>query len=590
MRDDPAANSGADRRGHQREVILLETFLVTGHYAMQPRSHSDPAAKPASAFAMVASVRRCHARHGITMARAPRLALVLKGLLRLYTLAHGPESLQPRRKEPLTNEHTRAILGIPTGTVIDNVVVDWKDPVFIAFAALLTTLRHAGARKADLIPPAMDTFSAPLPAVLEIIGQLPELFVQHADADIGRLSAGGGFPSRNNLRWLIDGEHILLPTHAQLRSLKPKDCAIWVPGGSKADPQGLEFGTKPVYLPYQNDPINAAKRLADLELAMPVVSRPREPMFPIDCDGGSLHHQLADKLFRALAVFALGATVAKTLSLHAGRIWLACAFMAKKHRGPVIQAFCRWKSPESVLIYARANPHDYAATLESVLDADTSAITPHDMSQLPQLDHDDKFAQLAADVDNADNAGARAVPAAATDIAQTEPARAAPVATSVGNIQTTAGREMRTSARAMLGNPGAAPAPVAVTRLRGPLNARSTLAAKRKHHATSSDNGDAPIEPSSRAAPAAKAFVDSYGTAGMAPIDHTHVGTPIDASAGIGQIMATDLFTASGEVKWFRCKLAKHKKAWPSVRFDSGKLGAVSWSRLRTLSQQPAAR
>jgi hypothetical protein len=70
----------------------------------------------------------------------------------------------------------------------------------------------------------------------------------------------------------------------------------------------------------------------------------------------------------------------------------------------------------------------------------------------------------------------------------------------------------------------------------------------------------------------------------MTPIDDVRVGAPIESSAGIGQIMATDLFTASGNVKWFRCKLAKHKKAWPSVRFDSGKLGAVSWSRLRTLS------
>jgi hypothetical protein len=149
-----------------------------------------------------------------------------------------------------------------------------------------------------------------------------------------------------------------------------------------------------------------------------------------------------------------------------------------------------------------------------VLDAEKSAITPQDMSQLPQLDHDKCNARASG----------------------------------------------RNSARR-------------------PSSARSASAipaAKRKHHATSSDNGDAPIEPPPRAAAAINTFVDSNGTARMTPIDDARVGAPIESSAGIGQIMATDLFTASGDVKWFRCKLAKHKKAWPSVRFDSDKLGAVS--------------
>jgi hypothetical protein len=327
-------------------VILLKTFLVAGHYAMQPRSHSDPAAKPASAFAMVASVRRCHARHGITMVRAPRLALVLKGLLRLYTLAHGPESLQPRRKEPLTNDHTRAILGIPAGTVIDGLVVDWNDPVFIAFAALLTTLRNAGAQKVTSSRRRWTRF----PHHFRRCSRSSDSF-QSSSSNTPTLTSGGCQRAAGSRHDTTCAGVLTVCTsfyrHRRNCALSNPTTALWDPGGSKADPQCLEFGTKPVYLlPYQNNPINAAKRLADLELAMPVASRPREPMFPIDSDGASLHHQLAYKLFRALAVFVLGTTVAKTLSLHAGRIWLACAFMAKKHRGPVIQAFCRWKSPE----------------------------------------------------------------------------------------------------------------------------------------------------------------------------------------------------------------------------------------------------
>ena len=149
-------------------MFILESFLITKHYTMIPRSRSDPAAKPASAMAVVASVRRCHERRGIVMARSPQLTYVLKGLLRLYVLAHGPESLMPQRKEPLTNEHTRAILSVRDGTVIEGLVVNWSSPVFVAFAALLTTLRHAGARKSDLIPPHDDNFAAVAPEVLEL--------------------------------------------------------------------------------------------------------------------------------------------------------------------------------------------------------------------------------------------------------------------------------------------------------------------------------------------------------------------------------------------------------------------------------------
>ena len=57
-RHDARAKSGADRDGHEREVFLLNVFLK---YSMKPRSAKDQAARPASAFACVAGVERCHA-------------------------------------------------------------------------------------------------------------------------------------------------------------------------------------------------------------------------------------------------------------------------------------------------------------------------------------------------------------------------------------------------------------------------------------------------------------------------------------------------------------------------------------------------
>ena len=396
------ANSGVDHKSYLRELFLLESFLVIMHYTMTPRSRKDPKAKPASAMAHVTAVRRCHLRQGYTMAKASSVNRVLKGLLRLYVMAHGPESLMPRRKEPITNEHTKAILSVPNGTVLGAFVVDWNSNLFVAFRTLLTLLRHTGARKADLIPTSADAFTRPLPSTLAIAEALPGAFLRTVDPSTAQVSSGGGLPTRANIQWYVGGRHYAELSPAQLRALKPGDCAVFLPGGSKADFAALEFGTRPVYLPFVDNIINAARNVALLELQFPVrgPQRAREPLLPVSTGRQSLCHKLADALFQLLAAKALGATVAETLSLHGGRVWLACALLAAGHAPPAIQAFCRWKSAESVKIYARMNPAEYAATLLGVMEAEITSISPHN---LPTLDHDARFAELNDDV--GDDAG-----------------------------------------------------------------------------------------------------------------------------------------------------------------------------------------
>ena len=199
----------------------------------------------------------------------------------------------------------------------------------------------------------------------------------------------------------------------QLRALRPGDCAVFLPGGSKADFAALEFGTRPVYLPFVDTITNAARNLALLELQLPVhgPQRAREPLLPVSADRRSLCHKLADTLFQLLAEKALGAAVAATLSLHSGRVWLACALAASGHAPPAIQAFCRWKSAESVKVYARMNPTEYAATLLGVMEAEITSISPHN---LPTLDHDARFAALSDDVGDDDGLAASAQSGAST--------------------------------------------------------------------------------------------------------------------------------------------------------------------------------
>ena len=132
--------------------------------------------------------------------------------------------------------------------------------------------------------------------------------------------------SRWNLKWYLNGRIVDCPTPAQLQALKPGDAAIIIPSCSKADPFAVMFGDKPIYLPVdQNDICNAAWRLRELEMKFPVapVQRREVPLFVSDDDQTPLSHAVADSLFSAACLFCFGAEIAKTLSLHSGRVWLA---------------------------------------------------------------------------------------------------------------------------------------------------------------------------------------------------------------------------------------------------------------------------
>ena len=57
LRDDAAANSGADPVGHRNELILMAIALLKKYLRISPRSHADPVADPNSAMAMLRGVR-----------------------------------------------------------------------------------------------------------------------------------------------------------------------------------------------------------------------------------------------------------------------------------------------------------------------------------------------------------------------------------------------------------------------------------------------------------------------------------------------------------------------------------------------------
>ena len=67
-----------------REQFLLAAFVIWRYGRMVPRSNASPQAKPSSVRPYVDTVRNVHARRGITLACAPVVSRVIKGLLKNY--------------------------------------------------------------------------------------------------------------------------------------------------------------------------------------------------------------------------------------------------------------------------------------------------------------------------------------------------------------------------------------------------------------------------------------------------------------------------------------------------------------------------
>ena len=365
-RDCPDAHEGHDRAGRRRECFIQAAFLLWAYRTMVPRNRSHQLPKPASARACLDAVRRVHRHNDIVMCPAPSISRLVTGLLAEYIRVHGPESLIPSRREPLTNQQTSAILGAghDEPVRVGNRIVDWEAPFWVSFAAFLTTLRHSGSRKADLL--------------------------DHTAADFSAASM-----TRRNLKWRISGVTYDSPPAVALRDLRVGDCAILLPGCTKSDPFALHFGDRPMYLPFlPDDPTNAAFRLQQLELLCPVPasSRRRCPLFCSDDTSRSLTHAQADNTFNALATLALGPAVAMTLSLHSGRVWLASALLALHSSDATIQAMVRWLCPESIRTYAHMEPAEYEKFLLSAISA---PITSRLSRNLPTIDADDCVAHLS---------------------------------------------------------------------------------------------------------------------------------------------------------------------------------------------------
>jgi hypothetical protein len=361
FRSDVLANAGLSVVGSHREAILLTGFLLRSA-ATIPGKDGKGHCKPQTAYDQVLAVKRIHKRMGAPLEVLPTVRNALKALVKAYVALNGIHELLPKRKEPLTNVIIGKILALPAGTKVGARVLDWDDPFFVVFKAILCTGLSAGFRKAEMC--------------------------MAADADFDYTTI-----SRANITWIIKGVPVASPTEAQLLALTDGDYCGIMPAACKNDPFGLHFAWKPIWLPVHGAPTNAARALAAMLISVPVsgAAAATTPLFSLSSQGDPVRHRVADSTLRFFLNAALPGEDTTRWSMHSLRIGAASALLAAGASTDQIMAMCRWRSAGSVGIYARFGPSDYGRWIIRAQGARVDAVTA---LNTPRVDYDALFSLL----------------------------------------------------------------------------------------------------------------------------------------------------------------------------------------------------
>ena len=335
-------------REQDSEVVTLALALLFIYSRMGQKPGRKTPPKPSSALAVLRGVRRTHDRLGIKMADLSLATKLADSLTRDYVAMYGAEALQPDRVEPLTNQIISELLALEQFNMAGDISS-------LSNKALFATLAQTGFRKAEVSLGAHDAF--------------------------GKHSL-----TRASVLWRIGGATVHSPTESQLRSLQEGDMVIIIPPRSKCDPFGLEWGQHPIYLRFHpSKPICAARALRDLELAMPLstqAERERTALF-VDKHGLPIKADDVDRLLKSGLAQCKSVADGRRYSPHSFRRYLACALKADGNSDSTIQALLRWKTAESLRIYAVINDTAYADLVDAAGRADVSSVRT---ASLPRSD------------------------------------------------------------------------------------------------------------------------------------------------------------------------------------------------------------
>jgi hypothetical protein len=360
----PIRNKDASTLTHKerkREIFLMAAAVPWILHRMKP-GPGRQWPQPESAAKVIRAVVRNHYTLGYTMPELKAVNLAVKALQNRYVTVHGPESLEPHRKEPIPFELVEGLVRLfgCVGTVLAGVVIS-KEILWVSLIAMVALHYQSGLRKG------------------ETTSQTKHLNKRDM--------------SRASISWLINGVNVTNPNRQQLLGMVNKrDYAVAKPPPSKCDTRGMVWGTKLMYFLYdENQLAGAAKALRQLELEFPVMGEARRttPLFS-SAEGTAMNGTVADKMLTA-ALRILAPKSFGQYSWHSFRRALACSMLAAKCSNAEIQAVCRWQSEESLWIYAQLEPTDYANILAAAYGKNFQRSMAHN---LPDLDEAGLIAML----------------------------------------------------------------------------------------------------------------------------------------------------------------------------------------------------
>ena len=232
---------------HHREAVLQAGFINFVHLRQSARPRSGrKAALPSSAAKTLAHIRKMHKDRDFPMVASRLVQNEIQKLYMDHKSRHGVKDLIPKRKEPFTRDILlNTILGAPDATAVGRFKIVWASRSGRALRALTKTLASTGFRKSEV---SVEKIGQPLCDCL----------------------------TRASLSWLLRGKVFASGSAPADLLSQPQegDFAILQPPPSKSDPFDMVWGSKPIFLPFDADPLSAFTSLADIELNDPVTGPP----------------------------------------------------------------------------------------------------------------------------------------------------------------------------------------------------------------------------------------------------------------------------------------------------------------------------
>jgi len=374
--------------GYRHECNLVLGFVAWLRQTLRPRSKADRAAdKPVRSDTLqsyTSSLRRIYARRNRTFVSPAVMRQVIYGYSKMLVRKYGAAAVTPKRPEPLHCKRLETILALQNGTQLGGKTADfilrWDNLRYTSMAALLCLGLACGFRKAEMVAQ------------------------HHADV------AKGHCLSLLSIVYVIKNVNYVDPTLTLLESMTDGDRIIIKPPLAKNDPIGLYFTTKPIYLSWRPHTLNACKRLIALAVAKLRFTRSAKPpgatlantaLFCNNTPWVPLTASMADGIFKHMKMAAFDKSLWEHLTLHSLRVACATAMLLAGCTTAEIQSAVRWRSADSVEIYAKTSPETFArwSSAAEKMHADTSETAALCTIDLTDADREQLIADAHANLD-----------------------------------------------------------------------------------------------------------------------------------------------------------------------------------------------